>query len=523
VHDVQAIDVVRFYFPDPESPWTSEGYLGPNAITADSLQFASEHLRSHYQHDATPKSVLEVTDAEGAPKFSPAEAERFAEGWRLRYHTRFGTEPSTPGLLPFGYKLVQMALRTGADIRPLLEHWSDEQLMNFGVPKSVLGKVVSGDRSSAETNQYVFDRYTVLPIATLLAEGMTHQLARDFDAALFVEFEEFVSADKDYLLAKQTADLNGKVRSINQVREDDGLDPVPWGEEPVGKIGEMPYDPDAIYSFGSDEPEALEDEEPEEEEERKRRNGSGSHFAPEAEWQRQLAREKAYVPSFEREMKKILGIQERDVVKKLKAAMPRARVSAPELFNPDEWRSLFERRVEPVRVKAFEAILGETLGGFGIDEFTFTDEMRFLLKQQGALLVKHANRTTQNMIAQQLEKGAAEGEGVDQIAKRIKGVFRTRRHHARTIARTEILKASQEAQLASFDLAGVESNQWNTAMDDAVRDSHIPLEGVVKPKGQPFDMSGEFALAPGIGLGHSQLSAGNSINCRCFLTPVLEG
>jgi hypothetical protein len=40
---------------------------------------------------------------------------------------------------------------------------------------------------------------------------------------------------------------------------------------------------------------------------------------------------------------------------------------------------------------------------------------------------------------------------------------------------------------------------------------------------ETFDLDGELAEAPGIGAGHSQLSAGNSINCRCFVTPVLEG
>jgi SPP1 gp7 family putative phage head morphogenesis protein len=519
--------IVRFFIPDPENVFGSEGYLGPSGVTADSLKFASQHLRRHYQDDATPKTVCET--GPDATAFGPGERRRFYAEWRQRYHSRLGTEAGTPGILPLGYKLVEMAMQTGVEIVPLLEHLTDEQLMGMGVPKSILGKVVSGDRSSAETNQYVFDLHTISPIAGLIADALTLQLAPDFDANLFVEFDEFVSEDKRFRLEQEVADLTHKVRSINLVREDRTLDPVPWGEDPVGKIGEMPYDPDMAYEIDLDAPGALQDEEPEKEPEeleepRSRGNGRGNgYFTPEAEWERQLAREKAYVPSFEKEMKKILGIQERKTIKKLKALVPRARVNGYELFDPQEWAELFERRVEPVRLKAFEAILTESLEGFGIDEFVFPDEMRFLLKQQGALLVKHANATTQSMIAQQIQAATAEGEGVDQIAKRIQSVFRTRRHHARTIARTEVLKASQEAQLASFDLADVESNRWNTSMDDAVRDSHRAVQGQVQPKGVAFDLLGEPALAPGVGLGHGQLSAGNTINCRCFLTPVVEG
>jgi len=57
-------------------------------------------------------------------------------------------------------------------------------------------------------------------------------------------------------------------------------------------------------------------------------------------------------------------------------------------------------------------------------------------------------------------------------------------------------------------------------MDDSVRDSHLTLEGVTAKLREGFDLGGELADAPGIGHLGSSLSAGNSINCRCFLTPV---
>lgn len=570
--------VVRFYFPDPENVYGSEGYLGPGGITADSLKFASQHLRSHYENDATPKYVLKAL--EGAQGFSPEEKERFYTLWRQYFHARSGTKRGLPPILPTNYELVTMAVQTGADIVPLLQHWRDEQLMGFGVPRSILGQVVSGDRSSAETNQYVFDLHTISPLATLISEGITLQLAPDFDPSIFVEFEKFVSDDKEFTLRQETADLQNKVRSPQQILRDREADPedAPWGELPVANIGQVPYDVDMLYGFeDDDQPEALGGPEPEEgkeEEPRAARQKNGGarpdpaafgskeefmaacvpqvmaegktneqavgqcngmwenrgrwkmragYFAPKAEWQRQVNREKKYVPTFLRAIRTIFRDQRISVLKKLEASS-RIRISVPDLFQPDEWVNLFERRVEPIREKAFEAILGETLEGFGIDEFVLTDEMRFLLQQQGALLVKHANATTQNMIAAQLEKGTAEGESVDQLAKRIEGVFRVRRKHARTIARTEVLKASQEAQVAGFETSGVvQKKQWNTSMDAAVRDDHAAIEGQTVGLRETFVLgNGEHAHAPGVGPGHGQLSAKNSINCRCFVTPVLE-
>ena len=83
--------VVRFFFPDPEFPWQSEGYLGPVGVTADALKFIGQHLRKYYENDAMPKAWLEAGDQ--ATPFRPEDRERFLcrleealrlTRWRLR-------------------------------------------------------------------------------------------------------------------------------------------------------------------------------------------------------------------------------------------------------------------------------------------------------------------------------------------------------------------------------------------------------------------------------------------------------
>lgn len=233
---------IRAFFPDPENPWKAEGYLGPAGIEADTHKFASQHMRSHYQKDATPRTFLEAQP--GADPWEKEAREAFWEQWGERFSNRGGRYAGLPAIGPVGYTMRQLAMQTGSDVTPYLEYLRDDLLMYFGVPRSVLGQVVSGDRSSAETNQWVFDRYAVKPVADLLAEAFTNQLARDYDPVLRFRFTPFVSDDKDFVLKQERQDLELKVRSINHVREDRMLDPVEWGEEPVGKTGEAPYDPD---------------------------------------------------------------------------------------------------------------------------------------------------------------------------------------------------------------------------------------------------------------------------------------
>ena len=55
---------------------------------------------------------------------------------------------------------------------------------------------------------------------------------------------------------------------------------------------------------------------------------------------------------------------------------------------------------------------------------------------------------------------------------------------------------------------------WNTMLDDRVRDTHEPLEGVTIPIDAEFyTWDGDKALAPG---GFSK--AENNVNCRCLLS-----
>lgn len=528
--------VMRFYFPDPENVWSAEGYLEPGGMTADSLKFAGQTMRSHYQNDATPKVALEAN--KDAVAFTPEQEKRFTEKWKQDQHRRLSNS-SAPAITPTGYKLVQLAMQTGKEIVPLLEHWRDEQLMGFFTPRSVLGQVVSGDRSSAEVNQWVFDRYGVSPIATLISDGVTHQLAPDFDPSIFVEFEPFVSEDKAFVLEQETADTQNKVRSPQQILRDRGGDPedASWGEFPVGTLAEAPYTGD-VEPIGPNfagaitnpvvPPNTTEEGEPENEDERARHRLS-VWFAPVQEWRRQIRREKKFVPAFLRQMRSIFRDQETSVLSRLEDDGDRSRhnrVTAEELFAPGEWTALFKRRVDPVRDLAFREILAETLVGLGQSEtFVFTDAMRQFLKNEGAALVKETGATTQLRITEALQVSVAQGEGVSGQAALIKRVFAERRKNgARTIARTETLKASQRAQIDGFKTSKVvEKKQWNTSLDDVVRNSHAATNEQIVDLDDFFVLGDlEDADAPGIGGGGGSLSAGNTINCRCFVTPVLE-
>lgn len=532
-------EVIRIWNPDPEALFASRGTLGPQARLANMLEYSEEHLRSFYETDATPQVVFEATDAAAEPMTDEGILNRFTKKWLQANHSRLGTKRGIPPFIAPGWHAnILDAARTLTGTKELMEYARDAIMMAYGVPRSIAGDIVDANRAAAETNAYVFDVHTILPLSLAITDAFTRDLASMYPqnpgVKLSVRFKDFVAQDKAFRLEEETADLVGKVRNINQVRSDrDGLDPVSWGEDPVATIGQVPYDPEGFFELEDDMASAFEDDP----ERSRSSHRAQSFFTPDAEWKRQIQREKKYVPTFLRAMRTIFRDQLKLVLAKLDEFddTPRARaIDANLLIDPEEWGRLFEVRVDPIREKAFEAIALETVAGLGGEEgtFIFTDSMRKVLREQGARLVQQVNTTTGKRlsravsefqaqeIAAQIEAGTVVGEGAIPIAKRIERVFAVRNKEARTIARTEILKASQAAQLESYEVMEVEQKQWNTMRDAAVRDHHAEAEGQIVNRGEAFFVGGEMASAPGIGVGGGGLSPGNSINCRCFLTPV---
>ncbi len=516
-----ADEVIRFYFPDPENLFGSEGYLGPAGVTADSLKYSGQHLREHFRWDATPSSVLE-TVVGGTKPFEPGsdQDKRFKNLWQNAYHRIMGASRGVPVQLPEGLKLIQLALQSGADITPLLEYWSEQQQMDFGVPRSILGNSIAGDRSTAETNQYVFDRYTVTPVASLIDQTVTLQLAPDFDDRLVASFVPFVSADKDFELKKRKQRIELREISVDDAREEDGDPPQPWGGLPVGTFADQPYTGQTSSGSAGRSRSRAREEDPLAERE----------ITPIMRlcFARQENVVEKFGQPFIRELRKIFKDQRDETIRRFLEKVPRARIEAGDIFNPDDWTEDYEENVEPLRAAAFVAIATGTLADLSEEAFVFKESVKKAIERQGAMMIQQIGQTTKDDIARQLFAAAEAGESSGQVVKRIRTVFtQATEGRARAIAKTEIGKASSAAQLEGFEQSGVvEENQWNHSLNPQGRDNHIPMDGVTTIVGVPFQIpagetaQAELADAPRIGAGGVPLSAGNSVNCECFLTPV---
>lgn len=245
-------------------------------------------------------------------------------------------------------------------------------------------------------------------------------------------------------------------------------------------------------------------------------------FSRERTWERMIANERKFTNKFMRAVAAVFQVQAEVVVERFRAAnpVPRARVSLDGLFIEGEFSRLYSVTIEKLRELIYleNGQASNNIVSPG-KEFTFLDAQRAALKKIHKDMAERVDRTTANRITGALVAGTNKGESIDQMAKRISGSIISRKR-ARVIARTEVGKASQIAQLDSFRQSDViQRKQWNTSLDNFVRDSHAETQGQVKPLDELFELG-----SPGYNLADAPLDPGlppeDLVNCRCFVTPV---
>jgi len=121
---------------------------------------------------------------------------------------------------------------------------------------------------------------------------------------------------------------------------------------------------------------------------------------------------------------------------------------------------------------------------------------------------------TYRLIRTQIKDGINAGETIDQIANRVRNVYKFNKSRARMIARTETLKVTEATTDERYKEAGVQLKQWISSGGEESREEHIAnaSQGPI-PYDQTFQ-SGQ--MHPGEG------SASQVINCRCTLVPVIR-
>lgn len=105
------------------------------------------------------------------------------------------------------------------------------RIMNaFGVPQAMGTTKTNLANMRAAILQY--SRHTITPRLITMCQALTRQYIRKWDDTAFIWFDDPVPEDIGKRTTERESMLRTGQRTINEYREEDGLEPVPWGDEP---------------------------------------------------------------------------------------------------------------------------------------------------------------------------------------------------------------------------------------------------------------------------------------------------
>lgn len=111
----------------------------------------------------------------------------------------------------------------------------------YGLSPAEVGFYQDVNRSSQEGQERVTVRNAIKPYLELIASKINREILPELVGHTDIEFKWFpANSDEEIEAHKQAIDkLNAGVWTINEVRAQEGLDPVPWGDAPLHSAGRV--------------------------------------------------------------------------------------------------------------------------------------------------------------------------------------------------------------------------------------------------------------------------------------------
>ena len=314
----------------------------------------------------------------------------------------------------------------------------------FGVPPELVGILANSNRATIESAEFLFTKHVIKPRLMARAAAINDQLAPQYDADLYAVFDDPVDEDVEARRAYIAA--NPDVFTVDERRAAIGHEPLP--------------------------------------------DGAGRNFAL--------------------QFTTIYGQHQKGAAARMgvtKAATVKAPADAMDAI-PDEWFEPSLTSAYRSTVTDFAAAALADIGveiAFDVFDPVVSEWISTMAAERSKLIVG----ATRDSLRVTLSEGVAAGESTGDLVKRIQAtVTDAGATRARTIARTEIVQASNFATTEAHREAGIEEREWLATSDNEVREAHVEVDGQVRGINEPFEVNGAQAMYPG-GFGVAELD----INC----------
>ena len=448
-----------------------------------------------------------------------------------------------------------------------------------GVPMSRLGDSSERTYANADKEYEIYRKNVLLPLARELTGVINRKLAPRLDGGRYVGWFdtrvfETIESQQKLLGAGLTELLKHRIVKMNEARAALGLPPVEGGDRFMtdeelallqqgaaallssGAIKPTVKDPDSLElseeeieapeappaSDSADQPVAQapsdQDEDDSEDEATPSTRQAAERRTPRVQLeQRQLAQYRKFdkrvrqiEAQFQSKFEALLERQMKITLDRLEGKRGRklltefistreARAAGTGIFDPDFWLNATADEFIELYTETFGAAAAsvyETLG-IAVSFDVRAPYVQDYVTKRANQLAGNVTQTTYDAIKDQLAKGAAEGEDIPTLAKRIRNLFQqTYEKRAVTVARTEVISAYNGSTLQqALELGAdvVAATEWIATPGSRTRHTHRTANGQLQLINQPFNVGAASLMFPGDPSGPGK----EVINCRCAL------
>lgn len=527
--------------------------MSPVQILAKNLQMLLYSIDSdleYYNDNNVPKGIIGLDDS------NADEMKAFRDYWTESQRTRdeFGNWKKIMNKVPIVNKVPTFTrIEFSSSEMQTIEKqkWYTKMVWAcFGVTATELGYT---EDASGAANQIVqskvFKKKAINPILRLLEQKINKNIISEFGYFTETPLKNGTIKENKYQFTFKVKDLDDDkskyelyklqtetgIITINEIRKQEGLDPVDWGDEPFNINSYFPEQDDGFNPSETEEdidiePQGTEQEEVEEKSLDKKKNQKLQlELNQDEELKSQSSEEKAmtdnplilkegerptgykrlekafkyYIKQKEDEILKLISESNdtKPVLTQIKGSEQEYVQRIRDLLSPEQLKDILQKIIYNNYMEGWDKAEKDLNRNFIPDR----DAINYI---QGYTydLVKDVNEDMINKLRQIFQRGFMNGKGANDLKKDIKEAIDIESNRYSMIARTETIRASNTGRLQGYQKSGIKGKKVYVATEDD-RTSEI----CKRLDGQRVDLNEPFVDAK---TGWSGMNPPAHVNCR---------
>ncbi|MFA5777624.1 MAG: phage portal protein [Parcubacteria group bacterium] len=574
-----AEDVIHFKEPDPLSDYYGYGAVQSVMETIRSDVYAKKWNTRFFYNSARPDAVLTTQS-----KIGKDDREEIKNNWVRKYGG--WENASRVAVLSHGLDYKQVSVnQKDMDFANMRIANRDDILMALGTSKAVMAITDDVSRANADAGLYVFLSETIRPKMEKITDVLNVRLVPEFGEDLLLMSLD-PTPDDDAAKDDHYTKAHNKWLTTNEIRMEEGYDPIDGGDYIYQALNLMPMGSDVAPTSGDEKSivkmgsvavmKIGGDVKAKDFYDKKKEIKLKAIYKRAMRGRKTLRLRESLINQITIEVVK--------TIKKIAVENAEKKVEDKEKYTQEQrevlwhefdksitgwekkFKSIVQKLFEEQRERALEALkksgLGKSVKGSDLELLNFEKEVKIFVKRATPVItdiVKEAgenamaqvgeksikkdfdisdpttaefikmkstkfaeevNETTIDKVKNTLAEGVLEGESIKDLAKRVVQVYELRiLSSSKTIARTEVLSANNAGSTFGYEQSGVvDQKEWLATLDSKCRASHAGADGQKVDLDKKFKVDGEELSYPGDPEG----SAGNIINCRCTVLPVIK-